>query len=219
MPDPRPRYEHRQGGGFTRLTFVLAILALPVLSLDPKAGPALDRRAFLLIDLRGVRRTDGPHRRRRAHVAVWPPRLPARSRELADIASATITRTTFWEGWGIRLTRRGWLYNVSGNDAVLIARHNGKSFLLGTDEPRKLKVALDAVLAPAHLATLTSDRGEPGQEGLPVAHRSTTVEPNWNALPPPTCARSMRRSSSCCAKRSSVAACVQRTLAKRRTAR
>jgi len=33
---------------------------------------------------------------------------------------------------------------VSGHDAVLIERRNGKPFLLGTDEPRKLKAALEA---------------------------------------------------------------------------
>jgi len=39
---PRPRYEHRQGGGITRLTFVLGLLAMPVLyALDPKSGPVV----------------------------------------------------------------------------------------------------------------------------------------------------------------------------------
>ena len=149
---PRPRYEHRQGGGFTRLTFVLAILVLPVIyALDPKAGPALAIAApFLLLTFAAF---DGLTVRIVGDELAWRfghLGYPRGRVKLGDIASATITRTTFWEGWGIRLTRRGWLYNVSGNDAVLIARHNGKAFLLGTDEPRKLKTALDAVLAPAH---------------------------------------------------------------------
>ena len=149
---PRPRYEHRQGGGFTRLSFVLAILALPVIyALDPNTGPALAIAApFLLLTFAAF---DGLTVRIVGDELAWRfghLGYPRGRVKLADIASATITRTTFWEGWGIRLTRRGWLYNVSGNDAVLIARHNGKSFLLGTDEPRKLKAALDAVLAPAH---------------------------------------------------------------------
>ena len=39
---------------------------------------------------------------------------------LAEIASARIVRTNVLEGWGIHLSRFGWLYNVSGFDAVLL---------------------------------------------------------------------------------------------------
>ena len=147
----RPRYEHRQGGGFTRLTFVLGILAMPVLyALDPKAGPALAiARPFLLLAFAAF---DGLTIRVVGNELAWQfghLGFPHGRVKLADIAAASVTRTTFWEGWGIRLTRRGWLYSVSGHDAVQIERRNGKPFLLGTDEPRKLKAALDAALAPA----------------------------------------------------------------------
>ena len=66
---------------------------------------------------------------------------PRKSVPLDAIASVETTRTTFWEGWGVHRTRRGWLYNVAGKDAVLIRKHDGKTLLLGTDEPRKLKAA------------------------------------------------------------------------------
>lgn len=61
---------------------------------------------------------------------------------LGDIASAEPTRTGLLDGWGIHFTRRGWLFNVAGRDAVLFTRTDGKRFLLGTDEPR---VLVDAV--------------------------------------------------------------------------
>jgi hypothetical protein len=61
---------------------------------------------------------------------------------LAEIQSVEITRTRLLEGWGIHKTSRGWLYNVSGFDAVLIKLHGGKSLLLGTDEPDRLRSAL-----------------------------------------------------------------------------
>ncbi|NLF38566.1 hypothetical protein GX586_03930 [bacterium] len=62
---------------------------------------------------------------------------------LGGIARAEPTRTSFWCGWGIHLTLRGWLYNVSGFDAVLVTRKNGRTFLLGTDEPEKLSAAIN----------------------------------------------------------------------------
>jgi len=57
---------------------------------------------------------------------------------LREIASAQVVRTNFIEGWGIHHSRYGWLYNVSGYDAVAIALRDGKRFCLGTDEPEKL---------------------------------------------------------------------------------
>ena len=50
-------------------------------------------------------------------------------------------------GWGLRRTRRGWLYNVSGFDAVLLRLTNGRSVMVGTDEPRRLKTAIERAQA------------------------------------------------------------------------
>jgi len=49
----------------------------------------------------------------------------------------------------VHRTRRGWLYNVAGFDAVLVRLKDGKSFLVGTDEPRRLKAALDRTMPSA----------------------------------------------------------------------
>ena len=57
------------------------------------------------------------------------------SRPLAAIASAERGRSSWWTGWGIRLTRFGWLYNVSGFDFVKVTLANGRSIGLGTDDP------------------------------------------------------------------------------------
>ena len=58
------------------------------------------------------------------------------------IVSAERVRTNVLEGWGIHLSRFGWLYNVSGFDAVAIKMKNGQHFALGTDEPEKLVALL-----------------------------------------------------------------------------
>ncbi|MBN2428226.1 MAG: hypothetical protein JXK94_07820 [Deltaproteobacteria bacterium] len=57
---------------------------------------------------------------------------------LDTIVDVAVTTTSLLEGWGIHLTRRGWHYSVSGNQAVVIRLKTGKRFLLGSDEPEKL---------------------------------------------------------------------------------
>lgn len=68
--------------------------------------------------------------------------FPRKKVLLSEIASVETIQTTFKDGWGIHYTRRGWLYNVSGRDAVAITLKDGKRFCLGTDEPEKLAEAL-----------------------------------------------------------------------------
>lgn len=74
---------------------------------------------------------------------------PSWSTPVERLADVEVTRTTFWEGWGVHRTRRGWLYNVAGQDAVLVRRNDGTAVLLGSDEPRKLKNALQAAMRAA----------------------------------------------------------------------
>jgi len=57
---------------------------------------------------------------------------------LNEISSCTIVRNHWWYGWGIRRTVKGWLFNVSGLDAVELSMRDGKFFRIGTDEPQKL---------------------------------------------------------------------------------
>ena len=63
-----------------------------------------------------------------------------------EIASARSVRTNILEGWGIHLSRFGWLYNVSGYDAVAITLTSGKRFALGTDQPGELVRAINDAL-------------------------------------------------------------------------
>jgi hypothetical protein len=61
---------------------------------------------------------------------------------LTEVAAADVTRSSWWEGWGIRITPRGMLYNVSGTDAVEVKLRSGQRFRIGTDEPEALAQAL-----------------------------------------------------------------------------
>lgn len=66
------------------------------------------------------------------------PGIIRKSYDLRNIASATVVKNHWYYGWGIRLTPRGWLYNVSGWMAVELTLVSGKSLRIGTDEPQVL---------------------------------------------------------------------------------
>ena len=66
------------------------------------------------------------------------PGLIRKKVSVGEIASAKVVRTNALEGWGIHLSRFGWLYNIAGFNAVAITLKNGKHFALGTDEPDHL---------------------------------------------------------------------------------
>jgi hypothetical protein len=77
------------------------------------------------------------------------PGLIRKSVPVGEIAQAERARASWIWGWGIHWTPRGWLYNVSGFDAVQIRLADGKQFLLGTDDPDGLLAALDAACRAA----------------------------------------------------------------------
>jgi len=57
---------------------------------------------------------------------------------LKDIQSCKKVRNSPAYGFGIRLIPGGWLYNVSGLDAVELQMKNGKKYRIGTDVPDEL---------------------------------------------------------------------------------
>ena len=66
--------------------------------------------------------------------------------KLHDIESSQIVRNRWYYGWGIRITPHGWLYNVSGFQAVEIKFRTGKKSRIGTDDPQRLKEAIDLAI-------------------------------------------------------------------------
>lgn len=61
---------------------------------------------------------------------------------LTDITSCHAVRNAWWYGLGIHLTPYGWLYNVSGLDAVELKLHGGKRLRIGTDAAHELERAI-----------------------------------------------------------------------------
>lgn len=66
---------------------------------------------------------------------------------LADIAAVELARSTALEGWGIRSTGTGMLYNASGFQAVRLHLRDGRSIRLGSQEPERLAAFMRTRLA------------------------------------------------------------------------
>ncbi|MCW8131515.1 MAG: hypothetical protein KIS92_14290 [Planctomycetota bacterium] len=60
----------------------------------------------------------------------------------AEIAEVRPVRNHWLMGWGIRYFGSGWMWNVSGLDAVELRFTNGRRFRIGTDDPQGLCDAL-----------------------------------------------------------------------------
>jgi hypothetical protein len=71
------------------------------------------------------------------------PGLVRRRFNLADIESTRIVKNPWYYGWGLRGTRHGPLYNVSGFQAVEIKLRNGMQVRIGTDMPRELNETIE----------------------------------------------------------------------------
>jgi len=81
---------------------------------------------------------------------MFPLHLQWREFPLATIVKAeAVTYRPLLEygGWGIRIGRKGWAYNVSGNRGVQVTLEDGKSFLLGSLQPEKLASAIQSGIA------------------------------------------------------------------------
>jgi hypothetical protein len=66
-----------------------------------------------------------------------------------EVLEARVVRNRWYHGWGIRYYGwfdrervRGWLFNVSGFDAVEVRLRNGRNYRIGTDDPVGLLAAV-----------------------------------------------------------------------------
>lgn len=83
-------------------------------------------------------------------VAAFGPGLVRFGWDREDIVGVAPIRTRFIAGYGIRyMIGRGWLFNVSGLDAVAVSLKNGRTIHLGTDDVDGLVAALERDL-PVH---------------------------------------------------------------------
>ena len=76
--------------------------------------------------------------------------LIRRKLDLQEIESCAVVRNRWWYGWGIRKIPKGWLFNVSGLDAVELSMRNGKVYRIGTDEPQELRACFESYVKHLH---------------------------------------------------------------------
>jgi hypothetical protein len=134
------RYEHTQIGHVI-IWSLLAIILIAAGGLTGHHAPPVVVSIILLVCLvlfykLKITIEDG------TLCACFGPGIIRKRVPLAEIVECEPIRIRWWYGWGIHLTPRGWLYNVSGFDAVAITLRNGGKFALGTDDPNGLTAAL-----------------------------------------------------------------------------
>ena len=67
---------------------------------------------------------------------------------MEDILNVAVVRNPFIYGWGAHMIPRGWVYNVSGRDAVELTLRDGSRVRLGTDQPDVLLSAITSCCVP-----------------------------------------------------------------------
>jgi len=75
--------------------------------------------------------------------------LVRREIRISEIVAVSVVRNPWTYGWGLRLIPGGWLWNVSGLEAVELQLQSGKLLRIGTDQPDALHAAI--VSAVKHL--------------------------------------------------------------------
>ena len=145
-------YSHTQSGTLMRVSFAVSIagflvgaaLAAPS---DPRMMAVLAERALVMALVLLLFHSLTVEVARGYLAIRFGVGLIRKRWSLKDIDSAEAVRNRWWYGWGIRLTPHGWLFNVSGSDAVQVLLKNGKHLRIGTDEPASLQRAIEAAVA------------------------------------------------------------------------
>ena len=134
------RYEHTQIG-HVMIWSLLAIILIASVGLIGLHAPPVIVPIILLVCLALFYKLTVTIEDETLCASFGPGIIRKRVR-LAEIVGCEPIRIRWWYGWGIHLTPYGWLYNVSGFDAVAITLGNGRKFALGTDDPHRLTAAI-----------------------------------------------------------------------------
>lgn len=140
-------YRHTQFGTFTIVAVGSGAFLALMVTLSATVGPAalgvgLTTIALVMAALvvffwsLTVEVTD-------EHLRLWfGPGLIRKTFSAREIRAARQVRNKWYYGWGIRLTPHGWLFSVTGLDAVEIELTSGRSYRIGTDDPVGLLAAV-----------------------------------------------------------------------------
>lgn len=143
-------YRHVQHGYAMYVAFGLAAVAeLTSAILIPQARDVLLAGAAIAVALAWFfGRLSVELNDREAALAFGPGLLKKRI-DLAEVRAVRAVRNRWYMGWGIKYFGGGWMWNVSGLDAVELEFRDGRRFRIGTDDPAGLAQALEARLPQA----------------------------------------------------------------------
>lgn len=85
------------------------------------------------------------------HVSFGPGWIKKRF-SVREISAAQKVENRWFYGWGVKLTPHGWLFNVSGFDAVEVELASGRRYRIGSDQPDELVRAIQSAAAAAQAA-------------------------------------------------------------------
>ena len=141
-------YDHTQPGTVTRVVFLVTIpllclfwwfVSAPIFTVLPFGAVMV--LGLLCFHSLNVRIDD-----RAVHLRFGIG-LIRRSIPLETVVGGTPVRNSWLAGFGIRYLGRGWMWNVSGLDAIQVDRTRGGPFFIGTDEPDALEAAITGVIS------------------------------------------------------------------------
>jgi hypothetical protein len=142
------RYRHTQVGGFILAVTVPAMVLAAVLALQQSVAAGLLVTAVVavvaasLFSLTTI--VSDEDVQVRFGIGLISRRIPLRT-----VVNAVAVRNPWYYGWGIRLTHRGWLWNISGFGGVELTFVHGGHFRIGTDEPERLAAEIQRAMKSA----------------------------------------------------------------------
>jgi hypothetical protein len=140
-------YKHTQVGTLNLLVFGVGMVGCAVLWILMPAAHVPASLALVTLVLAGGLFGALSVEVTADEVVLWfGPGLIRKRFRVADIRSARIVRNPWYYGGGIRCTPEGWMFNVSGFDAVELELQTNRKFRMGTDEPQPLLAAIQRVL-------------------------------------------------------------------------
>jgi hypothetical protein len=144
-----PHYRHTQVGWVTLGSIVGGALLMLVLLAGLRELPAVSAVAALVVLvglLFATLTVEVDAQEIRVHFTGG---IVRRRVALGRVSRFTEVRNPWYYGWGIHKLRGGWIWNVSGFDAVELVQTDGAVWRIGTDEPAALVRAIAAVAPPA----------------------------------------------------------------------
>jgi hypothetical protein len=154
-------YRRTQFGTVTVIAVGAAVALLAVLSALTGRHPVTVAVLLLLVAVLGMFCCLTIEIDRWQLRCFFGPGLIRRTIAVHEIVSAQPVRNRWYYGWGIRLTPTGWMFNVSGLDAVELGLASGARFRIGTDRPGEVIAALGTVTTLASPPLADPPRKEP----------------------------------------------------------